>query len=150
MRPSRRNDPAQRTGSAGAEVAGGDVRDGLAHRDPVAQAAEPGVHGRTVHAIDKSLLEVDRPGVGCAEPDPLSEDLSFGIGKTPPAGIAVQDGGDPPRVRLDAPCPGLVSGQALSGRPRGEAILPPAGAARPPPPGIGAIRRVTAGLAGRW
>src|SRR6516225_2277828 len=103
---------AQRTGSAGAEVAGGEVRDVLAYRDPVAQAGEPGVHGRAADPVDEGPLEVDRPGVGRAEPDPLSEDLSFRIVKTPPAGVAVQHGTDPPRVRLDVPRPGLTRWQA--------------------------------------
>src|SRR5579863_6894755 len=111
MRPCRRNGLAQRTGSARAEVAGGEVRNGLAHRDPVAQAGEPGIHGRASDAAEEGLLEVDRPGAGRGEPDPLSEDRSFGSVKTPPAGIAVQDGGDPPRVRPDEPRPG-GTGQA--------------------------------------
>src|SRR5262252_11221227 len=42
----------------------------------------------------------------------LSEDLSFRIVKTPPAGIAVQDGTDPPRVRLNVPRLGLARWQA--------------------------------------
>src|SRR5580700_12232203 len=110
MGPCRRNGRAQRTGSVAAEVAGGEVRDGLAHRDPVPQAAEPGVYGRAVDPADEGLLEVDRADVRRGEPDPLGEGRSFRIVQTPPAGIAVQDGGDPPRIRLNVPRLGRIAG----------------------------------------
>src|SRR6516162_8899618 len=90
-------------GSRLAEVLRCQVRDSLAHRKPVAQAAEPGIHGGPVDPIDERPLEVDRADAGRSEPDPLRKDLSFGIMKLPPAGVAVQDGGDPPRIRPDMP-----------------------------------------------
>jgi hypothetical protein len=95
-------------------VARGKVRDGLAHRDPVAQAIQPGVHGRAVHPADERLLEVDRAGVRRGEPDPLREGRPFRTVKTPPAGIAIQNGGDPPRIRLNMPRLGPPGRQATS------------------------------------
>src|SRR6516164_7676690 len=89
------------TASRRAEVLRGEVRDSLAHRDPVAQAAEPGIHGGPADPVDEGPLEVDRADVRRGEPDPLGKDLSFCIMNLPPAGVTVQDGGDPPRIRLN-------------------------------------------------
>src|SRR5215475_6437116 len=72
-----------------AEVLRGEVRDSLAHRDPVAQAGEPGIHGGPADPVDEGPLEVDRADVGRREPDPLGQDLSFCTMNLPPAGVAV-------------------------------------------------------------
>ena len=55
----------------------GEVRDGVAHRDPVAQAGEPGVHGGPADPVNEGPLKVDRANLRRSEPDPVGKDLSF-------------------------------------------------------------------------
>src|SRR5215470_11183922 len=50
-----------------AEVTAGQVRDGIAYLEPVAQPLQPHVHRPAVHTADQCLLEVDRADIGGRE-----------------------------------------------------------------------------------
>ena len=71
-----------------AEVLRGEVRDSLAHRDPVAQAGEPGIHASAAYPIDEGLLEVKGTSERGGEPDPGQEKAPFCCIKTPEARVA--------------------------------------------------------------
>lgn len=108
MRPCLRNRGTRLSVPAGRliEVVQGKLGHGPAHLEPVAQAAEPGIHASAAHPIGQCLLTVARTHDRTGETDRGQQAPPFGIIKAPQAGVTRHQGTDAGRVRLDVPCRG--------------------------------------------